>query len=455
MGKPPSANSILRNARQQVQKKNPIASDMFLPNHSGIASHPEAKKTFALIVHDHTHLSTTGKTTDDHHAQSHNMASHSDDDTYNINTSGTATIGGIIYADGNVGGLGLDVLRSVNISINLEVGQDATVDRNIIVGGTVDGVDIAAHAADNDAHHAETHTILSHDTDTTGAELTALADNSMADALHRHSELSASDGTPDRALVVDATGSVGIGTTAPGAKLGVKTTTNVYQIETRNSNNLRNFAVWNTDATGADVYVKDHTGTTKIQLSARAGNPSYFNQGNVGISDINPGSLLSLGNSISADKLRIFEDVSNNIPAGLGYDSGLVLFTTFGSHGIHFRTIGSGTADKMTIDPAGHVDTTKTRQTVIGGFCIKLTNKTGANSVAGELVETSVGTANAVQLASADGFSMGDWIQSSGTAGRGEGTAHVPNPTVHMQEIGHALEDAGANALGKVVLHFN
>ncbi len=54
----------------------------------------------------------------------HNMASHTDDDTYNLNTSGTATIGGIIYADGNVGGLGLDVLRSANISINLEVGQD-------------------------------------------------------------------------------------------------------------------------------------------------------------------------------------------------------------------------------------------------------------------------------------------------------------------------------------------
>ena len=32
-----------------VQKQTPIATDMFLPNHSGIASHPEAIKTFLTI----------------------------------------------------------------------------------------------------------------------------------------------------------------------------------------------------------------------------------------------------------------------------------------------------------------------------------------------------------------------------------------------------------------------
>lgn len=78
------------------------------------------------------------------------------------------------------------------------------------VGGTVDGVNIAAR------DHAESHTIASHsDTTATGAELETLTDNSMADTLHRHSELSASDGTPDAALVVDATGQVGIGTASP------------------------------------------------------------------------------------------------------------------------------------------------------------------------------------------------------------------------------------------------
>ncbi|KKL84696.1 hypothetical protein LCGC14_1962150 [marine sediment metagenome] len=51
-------------------------------------------------------------------------------------------------------------------------------------------------------------TIADHDTGATGSELDTLTDNSMADVLHRHSELSASDGTPDGVFTVDATGNV-------------------------------------------------------------------------------------------------------------------------------------------------------------------------------------------------------------------------------------------------------
>jgi len=45
----------------------------------------------------------------------------------------------------------------------------------------------------------------------TQAEFNTLTNDSMADALHRHSELSASDGSPNPALSVDASGNVGIG----------------------------------------------------------------------------------------------------------------------------------------------------------------------------------------------------------------------------------------------------
>jgi len=48
-----------------------------------------------------------------------------------------------------------------------------------------------------------------------------LIDNSIANTLHRHSELVASDGSPDPALSVDANGNVGIGTTAPKGKLQI------------------------------------------------------------------------------------------------------------------------------------------------------------------------------------------------------------------------------------------
>ena len=44
----------------------------------------------------------------------------------------------------------------------------------------------------------------------TSTQLVTLTDDSMADTLHRHSELSASDGTPNQALTVDATGRVNI-----------------------------------------------------------------------------------------------------------------------------------------------------------------------------------------------------------------------------------------------------
>jgi len=53
----------------------------------------------------------------------------------------------------------------------------------------------------------------------------ALTDNSIANTLHRHSELVASDGAPDPALSVNALGNVGIGTASPGAKLDVVSST--------------------------------------------------------------------------------------------------------------------------------------------------------------------------------------------------------------------------------------
>ena len=46
-------------------------------------------------------------------------------------------------------------------------------------------------------------------------EYDGLTNDGMADALHRHSELSASDGAPNPALQVDAAGNVGIGIAAP------------------------------------------------------------------------------------------------------------------------------------------------------------------------------------------------------------------------------------------------
>lgn len=69
--------------------------------------------------------------------------------------------------------------------------------------------DITTHAALPNAHHNESHTIASHsDTTATGTELNTLTDDSVADALHRHSELVASDGSPDPVVSIDESGNV-------------------------------------------------------------------------------------------------------------------------------------------------------------------------------------------------------------------------------------------------------
>jgi hypothetical protein len=68
---------------------------------------------------------------------------------------------------------------------SMTVENDFTVGADISVGGTVDGVNIANHAASTDSHHAQTHTIVSHDTTATGANLTTLTDGSETD-LHTH-----------------------------------------------------------------------------------------------------------------------------------------------------------------------------------------------------------------------------------------------------------------------------
>lgn len=133
------------------------------------------------------------------------------------------------------------------------------------------------------------------------------------------------------------------------------------------------------------------------------------------------------------------------------------------------------------------VEGIKFKITLIGGYAIKLTNKTGGNSVAGDIVIASAGTADAVDLAGANeldaigvfldsgiadgseawvviagiadvhmdagGCALGDRIITSATAGRGD-VNNAPAVATHFQEIGHTVEAAAANANARCVIHF-
>ncbi len=113
---------------------------------------------------------------------------------------------------GNIGGAAgiVSELTAAQVRTLINVEDGSTADQTSIVGitGTKANFNIALSDGDfifvGDAPSA--HTILSHDTTATGSELTSLADNSMVDTLHRHSELSASDGSPDSVVQVNAAG---------------------------------------------------------------------------------------------------------------------------------------------------------------------------------------------------------------------------------------------------------
>ncbi len=128
--------------------------------------------------------------------------------------------------------------------------------------------------------------------------------------------------------------------------------------------------------------------------------------------------------------------------------------------------------------------------TSIGGIAIKLINRTGHVSVKGELVISSVTVNSEVTLAPSEtdicvgaiydagisegsnvwvacsgivevlydvnGAVNGGWVETSNvTNGRAKGNAASPSPAPqHFEEIGHALESASGNTLGKIKMQF-
>lgn len=133
----------------------------------------------------------------------------------------------------------------------------------------------------------------------------------------------------------------------------------------------------------------------------------------------------------------------------------------------------------------------KSGMTPIGGYAVKLTNKTGANSVAGELVNAHTSVENAVEQTAindticigaflesgiADGseawvvvggivqvkvdssttVAAGDWVKvSSNDAGRVESSGSETPGANHFREVGHAFEAGGNDELIKISMHFN
>ena len=127
-----------------------------------------------------------------------------------------------------------------------------------------------------------------------------------------------------------------------------------------------------------------------------------------------------------------------------------------------------------------------------GGIALKLTNRTGSNSVKGTIVIASASYDSAFAVSASDenmaigavyenGIADGSacWVVISGvaevllkdgvagtrgyicycsaTAGRMDQASTVPADAVHFREIGHCIEakSSGTDVLAKIVMHFN
>jgi hypothetical protein len=150
----------------------------------------------------------------------------------------------------------------------------------------------------------------------------------------------------------------------------------------------------------------------------------------------------------------------------------------------------------MSAHVEGTISNAKAKITDIGGYAIKLTNKTGAASVKGELVETHASIDNAVGLADADAFDpigvfldsgvadgseawvvyggiaevmlkdstaavAHSWVGASDVSGRADASDTSPpggfGTFAHFREVGHGLEakSSGTDVTIKVATHFN
>lgn len=189
---------------------------------------------------------------------------------------------------------------------------------------------------------------------------------------------------------------------------------------------------------------------------------------------------------------RFFDGSSNgkNRPVRIyGYPIGLSLKYTE----TRIANINGAPMPRFDTNADGHaftksVENPKMKLTTLGGYAIRLTNRTGSNTVAGQIVKASTATDDAFALAGVNelmpigvilesGVSNGSeaWIVVSGIVvvlvdaggcARGDrlitaaigGFATVnnaPSVAVHFQEIGHSIETRVGAGLVRCVVHFN
>ncbi len=305
------------------------------------------------------------------------------------------------------------------------------------------------------------------------------ADDHHAES-HSHSELSASDGTPDAVVRVDSNGSISLGIDGGEDTIYLSRYSDSFNyVELQAGTDDENKGV------GLQISYRSATGASR---------PGVY------LSDT---GVFSVGGSTVVDEATTdyVTLIDNSVADALHRHSELVA-----SDGSPDPALSVGAAGKVGIGTTSPSQPLSVKEkfciSAIGGQCIKLTNKTGANSIAGAVVTTSTGTDDAVMSAVNDELepigiflesgvvdgseawvvvggiadvamenntaaTRGNWVRTSITEGpyadatNAAAPGHgIGNADIHFHEIGHCIETVtaggeGTHILARCVLHFN
>lgn len=236
---------------------------------------------------------------------------------------------------------------------------------------------------------------------------TTLINDSLADTLHRHSELSASDGDPDPALSIDTSGKVGVGTTSPASKLHV--------IETI-STTPRGFLI--------DQISENPTGPATAWRKARGNstNPTYVKSGdNLGFFGFRGWySTVGFASSSSAYIQAIASEDFNGSTIG-GYLQFGTTATGATSGAVRMTLLGNGNLGLGTNSPGSKLEVVGNSSlggnTIISGNLNQTSGNATINNIYGEIWNKSDTGFFTVDLVSVDTYVPVDNLTSGSING--------------------------------------
>ena len=503
---------LLKAMKKSTPVVVPIATDMVLPNHSGINSHPESKKNFVPYTGANANVNiggfdftTTGQI---------NLGSVGANIITATNANGDLRLG----AGGGTNDFQIDTDGNIHIFENLTttgLGSFGNLDVDTNSGklklGDNQEFEIYHDGSDSYIFNKITGGILNLITedapDNTAANdinlITGDGGNWAMGASGQGGDFNGTLGTAGDD--VDSIGKRGGSwdfQAGGGSNIGAGNPTGAKIEVLGGLTNAGGDAVITVGiGTGRGNGILDIIGNTEITGSLDVGSLKFATNvisdstGIVVFADnltINAGQGLSVDNvtSVSAAGTTFFDDIKLSSTKKVSFrDAAISINSATDGHldlnadvsiGLNQDTIASGT-----------IENPKAKITLIGGYAIRLTNKTGSNSIAGQLVNVYTATAiddafktisandeniigivldtgvadgsevwvvvNGIAdvLMDAGGSARGDRIISSATAGSADVWNVGGAVATHFQEIGHCIETRTGAGLARCVLHFN